>query len=197
MSGQKKISNMTWAPDNAVMHSFWQSATSCCPIVVVGVTTIVMEPGKKVEFWHVMEFVPAGNKCPSNSMGIVFPYPVGRATMIWSLSCASNAGFKMSTWECSVTVIENLRISPGSHGARARRETAFSNPPSVLLWHAHPLFLLLRISHVSVHRIFLRSLPCSLVVTSIGGAASLSSYPINCCSWLDLERHLPFLQCNF
>ena len=93
----RKISNMTWAPDNAVMPSFWQSATSCCPIVVVGVTTIVMEPGKKVEFWHVMEFVPAGNKCPSNSMRIVFPYPVGRATMIWSLSCASNADFKMST----------------------------------------------------------------------------------------------------
>ena len=92
-----------------------------------------------------MEFVPAGNKCPSNSMGIVFPYPVGRATIIWSLSCASNADFKMSTWECSVTVIENLRISPGSHGAWARKETAFSNLSSVLWLHTHPLFLFLKI----------------------------------------------------
>ena len=37
------------------MPSFLQSATNCCPIVVVGTTTIVVEPGKKkVDFWHFM-----------------------------------------------------------------------------------------------------------------------------------------------
>ena len=49
----RKISYMTLAPNTAVMPNLWQSATSCCPKVVVGVTTIV-----KVEYWHVMEFVP-------------------------------------------------------------------------------------------------------------------------------------------